>query len=348
MPDVGKPFSHGHLRHVLSNPLYIGKLRHKDRIYEGKHEAIIEPDLFDQVQALLSGKVSSQRSKRADRDIHLLTGLVFDETGDRLSPTHAHNHGKRYRYYISHRIRSDAANSKDGWRIAASELERIVLQQAQVVLRDRSTISRILERRAASAHQIDSGLIAASKIAGMLEQDIGAQRRMQALRTIFTSITLSVTGIRFVIDTQALIRRLLSIDGDTQSDATHAADEEDSAPLAVDLPIVIRRRGIEMRIVIDSAAHRVPDQTLIDLIARAHLYLNRLTDGSVSSIAELAKTLSVHRADISRILPLAFLSPSITDAILTGRQPVDLTARTLSRLIDIPSSWADQAKLLGA
>ena len=218
-----------------------------------------------------------------------------------------------------------------------------------MVLRDRSTISRILERTVASAHQIDSGLIAASKIAAILEQDIGAEQRIQALRTIFTSITLSVTGICFVIDTQALIRHLLSIDGDSQSDRTHsAADDEEHSPLTIDLPIAIKRRGIEMRIIIDSAAHRAPDQTLIDLVACAHLYLNSLTDGSVSSIAELARTLSVHRADISRILPLAFLSPSITDAILTGRQPVDLTARTLSRLIDVPSSWADQAKLLGA
>jgi hypothetical protein len=67
----------------------------------------------------------------------------------------------------------------------------------------------------------------------------------------------------------------------------------------------------------------------------------------VPSIADLANELRVHRADISRILPLAFLSPAITEAILTGRQPADLTARTLSRLIDVAPAWADQATALG-
>ncbi|MDO6962318.1 hypothetical protein Q4481_00020 [Rhizobium alvei] len=99
--------------------------------------------------------------------------------------------------------------------------------------------------------------------------------------------------------------------------------------------------------VVQAGAGREPDQALVDLIARAHVYLNRLTNGSATSIAELADQLGVHRADISRILPLAFLSPQLTESILSGRQPADLTVRTLSRLVDIPASWAEQATLLG-
>lgn len=92
---------------------------------------------------------------------------------------------------------------------------------------------------------------------------------------------------------------------------------------------------------------REPDASLTKLVAKAHLYLARLRDGSAFSIAELASELGVHRADISRILPLAFLSPAITGAILTGTQPADITARTLSRLVDIPPSWNDQSTVLG-
>lgn len=126
-----------------------------------------------------------------------------------------------------------------------------------------------------------------------------------------------------------------------------ASDDVENQLFLIDRPIAIRRRGVEARIVIPGASGRDPDSLLVDLIARAHLYLDRLTDGSGSSIAELATELSVHRADISRILPLAFLSPGITDRILTGCQPADLTVRTLARGLDIPPAWNDQAGVLG-
>ena len=55
-------------------------------------------------------------------DSHLLTGIVFDETGDRLSPTHARKSGKRYRYYVSSRLIGARKKGSDGWRVPASQL----------------------------------------------------------------------------------------------------------------------------------------------------------------------------------------------------------------------------------
>jgi len=170
---------------------------------------------------------------------------------------------------------------------------------------------------------------------------------------MFGAIRLSSDRIRFEVRKQALIQRLLlaedegNLDNQAIAEDDVASDDVENPPFLIDRPIAIKRRGVEARIVIPGASGRDPDSSLVDLIARAHLYLDRLTDGSVSSIAELATELSVHRADISRILPLAFLSPGITDMILTGCQPADLTVRTLARLIDIPPAWTDQARALG-
>jgi hypothetical protein len=131
------------------------------------------------------------------------------------------------------------------------------------------------------------------------------------------------------------------------NDEGSSLKDVDANIVTIDQPMTIKRRGIESRIVIKGTAVREPDPTLVDLIARAHQYLHRLTDGTTSSIGDMATELSVHRADISRILPLAYLSPAITEAILTGREPADLTAKTLSRLFDIPPAWSDQAPALG-
>jgi len=76
------------------------------------------------------------------------------------------------------------------------------------------------------------------------------------------------------------------------------------------------------------------------------LYLGMLTDGTSRTIAQVAAVRCVHRADVSRILPLVFLSPKIVEAILLGRQPADLLARHLARLIDLPLAWQDQEAAL--
>jgi DNA invertase Pin-like site-specific DNA recombinase len=344
----GLPSSSGHLRHMLSNPLYIGKLRHRDRIHDGEHAGIIEPDVFERVQIQLAAKAPERRRQSNVSDVHLLAGLLFDETGDPLSPTHARKQAKRYRYYISRRLRYSSDSSKAGWRIAADEIERIVLQQAQELLQDRPTIAGWLEPHA-DPSQIEQGLLAADEMARALRDDVvDMERRKHILKTVYRGITLSPSGIRFAIIRQALVQHLLPATGSRADERQFdSAVELGDGTFMIDRPMAIKRRGVESRMVINGLSNRDPDPSLVDLIARAHLYLKHLTDGSVSSIAELATQLSVHRADISRILPLAFLSPKITEAILTGRQPADLTARALSRLVDIPTAWTDQAKALG-
>jgi hypothetical protein len=90
-----------------------------------------------------------------------------------------------------------------------------------------------------------------------------------------------------------------------------------------------------------------PDTALINLIAKAHRWCDRMTDGSAASITELAARENEDRNEISRHLPLAFLDPDIVDKILKGLQPVELTARKLRRLGPLPYRWDEQRALLG-
>ncbi|MBZ9727953.1 hypothetical protein LB554_28830 [Mesorhizobium sp. CO1-1-11] len=92
---------------------------------------------------------------------------------------------------------------------------------------------------------------------------------------------------------------------------------------------------------------KAPDPSLVNLLARSHSMLSALTNGGARSISELSKATGIHRADLSKALPLAFLSPAIVDDILAGNQPVSLTARRLARLGDLPVDWNQQRSLLG-
>ena len=71
-----------------------------------------------------------------------------------------------------------------------------------------------------------------------------------------------------------------------------------------------------------------------------------LNDGQGRTLSDVAAAERVELSEVSRILPLAFLSPSIVDSILSGTQPVSLTAQRLSRLADLPASWRQQSELL--
>jgi DNA invertase Pin-like site-specific DNA recombinase len=332
-------WSRGKLYYLLSNQIYVGRVKHHDQHFDGEHPAIIDPDQFAEVQMLLAGQ--SQRRRGASpnvTDTHLLNGIVFDETGDLLSPTHAKNHGRRYRYYISSRLKSSKSKGDGGWRIPASELEGLVKYQFQDLLINQARLADWVQLYAPS----DSIVSVLEKARAFdLMQPKADQRTI--LRSAFPRIDLSPSNISFQIDRKALVE-LLGVEIEITLDA---GADTGSAPFTIDLPITIKRRGVETSAIIANHAQaRLPDSNLVNTIARAHFYLARLTDGTVQSIADLAKQCGVHRADISRVLPLAFLSPKIVDAILTGRQPVELTSRRLARLLDLPLNWHNQEAAL--
>ena len=65
------------------------------------------------------------------------------------------------------------------------------------------------------------------------------------------------------------------------------------------------------------------------------------------SVRDIAKNSDVHHGDVSRILPFGLLAPDIVEAIVTGRQPVELTILRLKRLTDLLVTWAEQRRVLG-
>ena len=87
--------------------------------------------------------------------------------------------------------------------------------------------------------------------------------------------------------------------------------------------------------------------TLLKAVARGHKWFNELVSGRAMFTQEIAAREGVNERFVRRLIPLAFLSPAIVQAIAEGRQPADLTGETLSRGIDIPVEWVKQNTALG-
>ncbi len=124
----GISFTKGPLAYLLRNRAYIGEVIHKGRYYPGEQEPIVSRDLFDAVQDELSAKAHSRGAPRVNNS-SLLVGLLFDDRGNRMTPTTSNKGGARYRYYASVALqqgRNDEAGSVS--RVPAPDLEAVVLK----------------------------------------------------------------------------------------------------------------------------------------------------------------------------------------------------------------------------
>src|SRR5260370_17565808 len=97
---------------MLQNRIYRGEIVHKGKSYPGEHEAIIDETLWNNVQAILSENRVDRANGKPGNEPSLLTGILFDAQGARMSPTHANKKGTRYRHYISRPLLTRSTKTK--------------------------------------------------------------------------------------------------------------------------------------------------------------------------------------------------------------------------------------------
>ena len=331
-----QPFHAGGLLYLLANPLYIGKIRHKAQIHDGEHDAIIDQQTFDAVQALLVKQAPARRASTSQPDLHLLTGLIFDDRGKRLRPVHSSKGSQRYRYYVS---RTDGARpARPEWRLPADDLDALISHQIGRLLSDQVLIAKWAQDAQTPGNNDPAAAIAkAAAFNATLSAALPIERR-QFMRTLIKRVEIETGSLRITFDRTNIISRLTGFPPATARAADHI----------VECAISERKRGVEKKLVLmgDHAPAHAPDPGLVELLVKARSWLRQLTDGSGTTIAELAAMAKADPSDVSRIFPLAFLSPTIVGDIIMGRQPVNMTAQQLSRLIELPLPWEEQHRLL--
>ena len=187
----GNSFFRGALYVLLSNPIYIGEIRHKGVRHPGLHESIVDRELWEKTQLLLRSQ-AVRGTSRTKAVASPLMGRLFDESGQSVTPSHAVKGERRYRYYVSRSLIKGTADSAGrGWRLPAPEIERTVAVSACQILSDRIEI-------AAAA----SGL-AGNRLPAIFAGAEGWRERLQseveagaALSALVDRVELSDIGIR--------------------------------------------------------------------------------------------------------------------------------------------------------
>jgi site-specific DNA recombinase len=132
---VAERFMVGPLAHILKNRFYIGEIVYRGEVHRGEHAPILDRELFDAVQANLAEQ-AVQRKRTRSRSPSILAGLIFDDRGNPMSPSHANKKGVRYRYYVSQALLQHR-NSEAGSiaRVSAPDLEAFVCKALREVRR---------------------------------------------------------------------------------------------------------------------------------------------------------------------------------------------------------------------
>ncbi len=335
----GKPFSRGHIYALLSNPIYIGEIAHKGQLYLGQHRALIDTETWTAVRDRLAANVTNHRRKAHATEPSLLAGVLVDARGERFIPSHAVKKGRRYRYYVSGALIAEAGTDRaQGWRLPAQEIEDAVIR----VLGDALTSPALLLERFGTAgipsDQTRKMLDRATRLATVLNRS--PAERAKVVRDLVEKVVIEENTITI------RVRRGGLLGGAVSSSST---ENPSDSPIELTAPVAFKRRGAEMRLVLPGVAIQNDrsrcDPTLIKAIARGHAWFEELAAGRARSLRELAERDGITRRYVRRLVDLAFLSPELVEAILHGRQPVDLTATRLTEL-DLPLDWTDQRSLL--
>jgi site-specific DNA recombinase len=318
----GAPFSRGALYHLLNNRVYIGEIVHQRQSYPGQHEAIVPQKLWDQVAARLEANNQAHRTRKSTSTPGLLSGIVFDTKGVRLTPTHAVKNGKRYRYYTSQAAIQGTAKGSSVTRFPAQELEALVTSQIRLLLE--------------SSNKCVSGLDDSPEKEVAAERARDLAERWPQLDGSKQSAFVRAVSQRVVIG-QATV--WIEIDGTKLADVLLGHKPETNAAVAKPGPFTIKlstdfqplRQGNELRLVAarGSRSEGTPIPSLVKAVARARDWYERIVAGEVGTVGELAQKTGLPSTYVKRILGCAMLSPQIIEMVLSGRHRPNLNLRDL-------------------
>jgi DNA invertase Pin-like site-specific DNA recombinase len=305
----GIPFGRGALYYVLSNHFYIGEVKYKNEILPGEQPPIMDRALFEAVRQKCLAQWSHRTIVRNKSD-QLLAGLLFDDAGHRMIPTHATKAGVRYRYYVSTPVlhgEAKTASAGSVSRAPAADIEDVIVKSLKAHLfaeQDKST---------ASAVRID---------------DHGALARL-------------VAGI--VVHKDRLIVRL-------RSDNAEASDSPDERSLTIPWQKPPSKRSRQILLPHNASPSKVrPEQferraRLVSAIARGRRWLDDVVSGRVTTVAELCAREKCSVRQVNMTISLAFLAPNLVKAAVEGRLPRGIG---VERLRDPPTEWSRQFEALG-
>jgi site-specific DNA recombinase len=340
-----KPLARGALYLMLQNRIYRGQIVHKDKSYPGEHEAIIDEALWNEVEAILTENRADRMIGTTERQISLLSGILFDARGGRMSPTHATKNKSRYRYYVSRSLLAGKAKHS-GQRIPASNLEALIVSRIHNWLGDRAAMLAIIQNHTSDA-ATQKRLMADLEQCVVKWPELKADSVRKFILAIVTRIHIRADRIDISLNPISLARFLSRTNYHIEP-AAEIQSDTDGPVVTLTIPARLKRTGKEMKIIVENGSGpATPDASLVRVLVRAHVIRDRILADKSLTLEEIAKAEDMVPSYATRLFRLTLLAPDIVSAILSGKHPPDLTARKLMDDTRLPLDWNEQRRSLG-
>jgi site-specific DNA recombinase len=346
----GRTMGRGALFHLLKNRIYRGEISHRGNIYPGEHPAIIDSELWEEVQQRLGQAASARRAGGTASHPSLLAGMLTDPTGAPMSATHATKAGRRYRYYVSSDLITGTREEHgDALRIPAAPLERVVIDRIVRLLADGPELLLTLrsgEVLPADGAQQRRTLSAGAGLAGRWPS-LGHAAQRDALLALNLQVAVQRQELTIRIEAPRLVAMLMGKGTADVAQGKHQRDEGGST-ITLTEPVSLRRSGREMALLVGAtvAADR-SDPSLVRLVAKAWALREALLSSDAATFTASAEANGFTQSYATRLIRMAWLAPDIIGAILDGRQPPGLIATNLMRDTRLPTDWQEQRRVLG-
>jgi site-specific DNA recombinase len=299
----GGPYSVGALAHFLKNRFYIGEVVYRGETHTGEHASIMDRPTFDAVQVKLAENARARRVC-VESSPAILMGRIFDDRGNRMTPSHSNKDGVRYRYYVSHvllqRRKKDAGRVT---RVPAIQLEKLVVKVIRAEaqpdtepkgdLSDRAVIDRCVTRIIVRPDSIDIEL------------------------------------------REPTVVPAPSLDGPESAGAAASSTCTRVISLPWSVPAFTSVKGVLHQPEAKPTLKQEAQDVILLAIAKARSWIDDLVSGRVQSFDEIAEREGKVERHIRLLTPLAFIPPRTLAAIVAGTGPRDANVTALAQAISM-------------
>lgn len=221
--------------------------------------------------------------------------------------------------------------------LPAHEIESIVSAEIASFLRNQPRLASWF--KTSESLKIAQILARAEEFATLISDGTGLEK----LHDVISKIIIATDRIDIHLFLSGLQNALCA-----EMDGTGFTARLDEAETVISRSMHLKQSGHGKRIILSHVKGRDSarvDPAMVKMIAHAHSWLDDLKSGL--SYKQIALRDRIDQRHVARTIRVAFLAPDITEAILTGREPQDLTSGQLLQLKALPTDWQAQREMLG-